>query len=144
MEAKVKKTFTDGALKGTVLRHVVLPLAMVGEDDMAASERWLVRYKNNKEELLTPQELLDILVFEAPKPKAADDPMANGPLLGRKVRSPEADDPDVGSILSVILKKPAGAKQKRVRHYTIEWRSPAGQVTLVRMYHKFELSPFLV
>ena len=32
---------------------------------------------------MTPQELLDILVTEAPKVKAADEPMANDPLLGR-------------------------------------------------------------
>ena len=86
----------------------------------------IVRYENNKEKLLTPQELLDILVAETPKTKAADDPLANDPLLGRQLRSPEDDNPDVGIVLSVVLKKPAGAKKKRVRHYTAEWRSPAG------------------
>ena len=135
LEAKVKKAFADGVLKGIVVRHVVLPLAMVGEGDVAAGERWLVRYENNKEELLMPQELLDILVAEVPKTKAKDDPLANDPLLGRKLRSPEAEDPDVGTVLSVVLKKPAGVKKKRMRYYTVEWRSPAGQVTLVREYN---------
>ena len=143
MDAKVKKTFTDGALKGTVVRHVMLPMEMVGEGDVAAGERWLVRYENNKEQLVTPQELLDILVAEPPKANTVD-PLANDPLLGRQLRAPEADDPDVGTILSVVLKKPAGAKKKRVRHYTVEWRSPEGQVALVREYQKFELAPFLV
>ena len=143
LESKVKKTFTDGVLKGTVVRHVVLPLAMVGEGDVAAGERWLVRYENKKEELVTPQELLDILVAEAPKTKAADDPLASDPLLGRQIRAPEADDPDVGTILSVVLKKPAG-KKKRTRHYTVEWRSPDGQMTLVRSYERFEVAPFLI
>jgi hypothetical protein len=144
LDAKVKKTFTDGALKGTVVRHMVIPLAMVGNGDVAAGERWLVRYENNKEQLVTPQELLDILVADSPKAKVADDPLASDPLLGRQLRAPEADDPDVGTILSVVLKKPAGAKKKRVRHYTVEWRSPEGQVTLVREYQKIELAPFLV
>ena len=100
-----------------------------------------MRYKNNKEALLTPQKLLHILVAEAPKSKAADDPLANDPLLGRQVRSLEADDPDV---LSVVRKKPAGAKKKQVRHYTAECWSPAGQVTLVREHKKYELSPYLI
>ena len=143
LDAKVKKTFTDGVLKGTVVRHVVLPKEMVGEGDVAAGERWLVRYENGKEELVAPQELLDILVADAPKAKAADDPLANDPLLGRQLRAPEADDPDVGTILSVVLKKPAG-KKKRTRHYTVEWRSPDGQVTLVREYERFEVVPFLI
>ena len=78
-----------------------------------------------------------------PKTKAADDPLANDPLLGRQLRAPEADDPDKGIILSVVLKKPAG-KKKRTRHYTVEWRSPDGQVTLVREYERFEVVPFLI
>ena len=41
LDAKVKKTFTDGALKGTVVRHVMLPMEMVGEGDVAAGERRL-------------------------------------------------------------------------------------------------------
>ena len=41
LDAKVKKTFTDGVLKGTVVRHVELPLEVVGEGDVAAGERWL-------------------------------------------------------------------------------------------------------
>ena len=57
MEAK-KKSFTDGVLKGTVVRHVMLPLEVVGEGGVAAGERWLVQCENNKEELVTPQELL--------------------------------------------------------------------------------------
>ena len=142
LNAKVKKTFSDGVLKGKVVRHVMIPLAMVGEGDVAAGERWLVRYENNKEQLVTPQELLDILVAEPPKAKAVD-PLANDPLLGRQIRAPEADDPDVGIILSVVLKKPAG-KKKRTRHYTVEWRSPDGQVTLVREYERFEVAPFLI
>ena len=85
-----------------------------------------------------------ILVAEPPDAKAADDPLASDLLFGRRVRALEADDSNVGTVLSVILKKPAGAKKKRVRHYTVEWRSPAGQATLVREYQKFELSPFLV
>ena len=144
LESKVKKTFSDGVLKGTVVRHVVLPMEMVGEGDVAAGERWLVRYENKKEELVAPQELLDILVAEVPKAKAADDPLASDPLLGRQLRAPEADDPDVGPILSVVLKKPAGAKKKRALHCTVEWRSPDGQVTLVREYERFEVTPFLV
>ena len=144
LDAKVKKAFTDGVLKGTVVRHVMIPLAIVGEGDVAVGERWLVRYENSKEELVAPHELLDILVAEPPKAKAADDPLASDPLLGRQLRAPEADDPDVGTILGVVLKKPAGAKKKRVRQYTVEWRSPEGQVTLVREYQKIELAPFLV
>ena len=54
LDAKVKKTFTDGVLKGTVTQHRMLPLGVVGEDDVAAGERWLVRYKNNIEELISP------------------------------------------------------------------------------------------
>jgi hypothetical protein len=50
----------------------------------------------------------------------------------------------VGTILSVILKKPAQGKKKRTRHYTVEWRSPDGQVTLVREYERFEVAPFLI
>ena len=48
--------------------------------------------------------------------------------------------------MSVVLKKPAGAKkkQKRVRHYTVEWWSPAEQVIIVREYERFEVVPFLV
>jgi hypothetical protein len=143
LESKVKKTFSDGVLKGTVVRHVMIPLAIVGEGDVAAGERWLIKFENAKEQLVTPQELLDILVAEPPKTKAADDPLASDPLLGRRLRAPEADDPDVGTILSVVLKKPAGTK-KRTRHYTVEWRSPEGQVTLVREYERFEVVPFLV
>ena len=85
----------------------------------------------------------DILVAEAPMPKPADDPMANDPLLGRQLRAPDVDDPDVGTVLSVVLKKPAG-KKKRTWHYTVEWRSPDGQVTLVREYERFEVAPFLI
>ena len=92
---------------------------------------------------MTPQELLDILVAEPPKAKADEDPLASDPLLGRQLRAPEADDPDMGTILSVVLKKPAG-KKKRARHYTVEWRSPDGQVTLVRKYERFEVVPFLI
>ena len=93
-----------------IVRHVVLPLAMVGEDDVAAGERWLVRYENSKEELVTPQELLDILVAEPPKAKAAYDPLANDPLLGRQLHAPEADDPDVGTILSVVSVAPSASR----------------------------------
>ena len=39
LDAKVKKTFTDGVLKGTVVRYVVLPVEMAGEGDVAAGER---------------------------------------------------------------------------------------------------------
>ena len=45
--------------------------------------------------------------------------------------------------MSVVLKKPAG-KKKRAWHYTVEWRSSDGQVTLVREYERFEVTPFLV
>ena len=95
---------------------------------------------------MTSQELLDILVADPPKAKTADDPLANDPLLGRQFRSPVANDPNVGTILSVVLKKPAGTKRKkkRVRHCTVEWRSPAGQVTFVLEYQRFEVVPFLV
>jgi len=54
----------------------------------------------------------DILVAEAPMPKPADNPMANDPLLGRQLRAPDVDDPDVGTVLSVVLKKPAGKKKR--------------------------------
>ena len=79
LEAKVKKSFTDGVLKGIDVRHVVLPLEVVGEEDVAAGGRWLVRLENNKEELVASQELLDA---EPPKAKATDDPLASDPLLG--------------------------------------------------------------
>ena len=72
---------------------------------------------------MIPQELLDILVAEPPKAKASEDPLASDPLLGRQLRAPEADDPDVGTILSVVLKKPAG-KKKRTRYYTVESGDP--------------------
>ena len=77
LDAKVKKTFTDGVLKGTVVRHVVLPMGMVGEGDVAANERWLIKFENAKEQQVTPQELLDILVAEAL--------LANVPLLDRQL-----------------------------------------------------------
>ena len=146
LEAKVKKTFTDGVLKGTVVQHVVLPLEVVSEGDVAVGERWLVRYENNKEELLTPQELLDILVAEAPKSKAADDPWPT--TLCWAASSDRLKTTTLtwapSSVLSVVLKKLAGAKKKRVRHYTVEFWNPAGQATLVREFQKFELTPFLV
>ena len=106
----------------------------------------MVRYENGKEELIAPQELLDMLIAEAPKTKAVDDSLANDPLLGCQLRSPEGDDPDVGTILSVVIKNPSGAKKnaKRTRYYTVEWWNPDGQVTLLREYQKFELQPFLV
>ena len=52
----------------------------------------------------------------------------------------------MSTILSVILKKPTGAKKKKkqTRHYTVEWQSPAGQVTLMRENERFEVVPFLV
>ena len=52
-----------------------------------------------------------------------------------------ADNLSKGDV--VTLKKPAG-KKKRMRHYTVEWRSPDGQVTLVREYERFEVAPFLI
>ena len=58
-----------------------------------------------------PQEFLDILVAEVPKTKVADNPLANDPLLGHELRSPEDDDPDMGTVLSVVLKKLVGAKR---------------------------------
>ena len=111
---------------------------------MAAGERWVVAVENVTQHLVTLQELLDILIGEeaGAKSKKAD-PLVNDPLLGRQLRSPEADGPDVGTIPSVVLEKPKGAKKKRTRHYTVEWRSPAGQVTLTREYQNFELEPFL-
>ena len=59
---------------------------------------------------MTTQDYLDILVAEAPKAKAADDPLANDPLLGCQLRSPEADDPDVGTILSVGPQEAGGCE----------------------------------
>ena len=78
--------------------------------------------------------------------KAADDPLTNDPLLGRQLRSPEDNDPDVGTVISVVLKKPAGAKKKAnwTRHYTVRWKDPDGAITLTREYQNVELTPFLV
>ena len=96
---------------------------------------------------MTPQVLLDILVTDSTSvTKKADDPLANDPLIGRLLRSPEDDDVDTGEIISVRLKKPQGAKKKaqRVRHYFVRWTSPQGEVTLEREYEKYELTPYLV
>ena len=48
LDVKVKKTFTDGVLKGTVVRHVALPMKMVGEGNVVAGERWLIKFENAK------------------------------------------------------------------------------------------------
>ena len=142
--AKVRKVFSDGTLKGTVKRHVVLPNMKDEDDD---GERWLISFENGKEQLVRPQELLDILVGdEGGAAVQKEDPLANDPLIGRKLRAPEADDEDVGTILSVTLKKPQGAKKKakRVRHYYVEWRDPQGELTLTREYVRAEVAPYLI
>ena len=143
--AKVRKVFSDGTLKGAVKRHVVLPNVKDDEDD--DGERWLISFENGKEQLVRPQELLDILAGdEKGAAVQAEDPLANDPLIGRKLRAPEADDEDVGTILSVTLKRPQGAKKKakRVRHYLVEWRDPQGELTLTREYVRAEVAPYFI
>jgi hypothetical protein len=145
LQANVRRVFSDGALKGVVQKHVMLPVEE-GEESVDG-ERWLIAYENGREELVTPQVLIDILVTDSPAvTKKADDPLDNDPLIGRALRSPEDDDDDTGKIISVRLKKPEGAKKKtkRVRHYFVRWTSPESEVTLEREYEKYELTPYLV
>jgi len=145
LQARVKRQFSDGTLKGLVQKHVMVPVGEAGDDE--DGERWVIVYENGREELVTPQVLLDILVTDSTAvTKKVDDPLANDPLIGRQLRSPEDDDDDTGEIISVRLKKPEGAKKKtkRVRHYFVRWTSPEGEVTLEREYEKYELTPYLV
>jgi hypothetical protein len=178
LNAKVRKVFADGTFEGLVKRHVILPEAFRGkaqaqvqpqeeskeepaqlqeskeeaEDDEDDGERWLVEFSNGRQQLVRPQELLDILVGDdsaaaaaaaAGGQKKASDPLASDPYIGRQVRPPTADDPDMGTIVRVVLKKVQG-KKKRVRVYTIEWRNPQGGVEFTRDYERFEFMPFLV
>ena len=141
----MKKVFTDGTLAGKVLRHVVLPMKGATEEAQEDDdgERWLLQFDNGKQQLVRPQELLDILVGDEGAKKKANGPLANDPYVGRQVRPPTDDDPDMGTIVRVVLKKVQG-KKKRVRVYTIEWRNPQGGVEFTREYERFEFMPFLV
>ena len=60
------------------------------------------------------------------------------------MRPPTDDDPDMGTVVRVVLKKPTKKAKKRVRVYTIEWRNTQGGVEFTREYERFEFLPFLV
>ena len=107
--AKVRKVFTDGALTGTVERHVVLPMPdEPGADEGAAGERWLVQYSNGKQELVRPHELLDILMGDGAtaKPKQAQGPKLSAherKYLGLVLET-DQDGGDEGEVVKVNKK----------------------------------------
>jgi hypothetical protein len=174
IDARVEKRFTDreSPVQGTVVRHIQ-PNENAGGDDRQYDddpdndvetdggfygERFVVRWDTGKVQSITPQELIDIMIPTAPddtqeentdavESKEPDSPPPlEDALIGRRLRSPDDDDPEIGHIVSVTLKKPEGAKKKakRTRHYTVEWRDEQGKTTFTREYQKYELTPFLI
>jgi hypothetical protein len=89
--ASVRREFQDITLNGTIISHVK-PV----EADLS-DEKWIVEYTNGKQQAVSPQELLDLLVGEpvqAPKTKAkkatikqpnpTPKPKLPEPLIGRQ------------------------------------------------------------
>jgi hypothetical protein len=128
----VRREFEDTTLDGTVVSHVK-PVAADLSD-----EKWIIQYKNGKQQAVSPQDLLDILIgdpVQAPKTKAkkaakkqskpAPKPKPPDPLIGRQIRTwvdlASGKEAQVtGTIMDVESRKKQG-KKKPDRYYDVSY-----------------------
>jgi hypothetical protein len=129
----MRREFEDTTLDGTVVSHVK-PV----ESDLS-DEKWIVEYENGKQQPVSPQELLDLLVGEPvqpPKPppkktakqkaKPTTKPKAPDPLIGRQIRAwvdlPSGKEAQVtGTIMDAESRKKQGKKKKAGRCYDVAY-----------------------
>ena len=153
MGASVRREFEDATLDGTVISHVK-PV----EADLS-DEKWVIEYANGKQQAVSPQELLDLLVGEPvqpPKtkakkattkqPKPTPKPQAPDPLVGRQVRTwmdlPSGKEAQVaGTIVDVQSRKKQG-KKKAGRYYDVSYE---GRYKVPNEWiHVSEIKPILI
>jgi hypothetical protein len=151
--ASVRREFEDTTLDGTVVSHVK-PVAADLSD-----EKWIIQYTNGKQQAVSPQDLLDLLVgdpVQAPKtnakktvkkkPKPAPKPKPPDPLIGRQIRTwvdlaSGKEARVTGTIMDVQTRKKQG-KKKAGRYYDISYE---GRYNLQNEWiHSSELKPLLV
>ena len=153
MGASVRREFDDTTLDGTVVSHVK-PV----EADLS-DEKWVIEYANGKQQAVSLQELLDMLVGEPvqppktkakktakKKPKPAPKPKPPDPLIGRQIRTwvdlPSGKEAQVtGTIMDVESRKKQG-KKKAGRYCDVAYE---GRYNLANEWiHSSEVKDLLV